>query len=453
MSVRLHSLKCVLVCFALTCALELLLAAAGSAQDNNAEPLILVTPVEGAIGPPTTDHLASVIATAEERDAALIVLRMDTPGGLVQSTRDINDLILSARVPVAVHVAPPGARAASAGTYILYASHVAAMAPGTNLGAATPVAVGGSQDGAEDGTGGDDGDTLERKRINDAVASIRSLAELRGRNADWAEKAVREAASLTASQAEELGVIEHLVADTSALAAAADGRTVKIDGAEQSLVLDEPRIETVEPSLVNRLLSILANPNVSLLLMTLGFYGLLYELASPGLGPGIVGAILMLLGLYSLNTLPVNYTGIALILLGLLLLGTEALSPSFGIVGAGGIAAFGIGAAILIDTESAAFQVSPGIIATLCAVSAGVVALMVGAVIGTRRQAERASSGVMEGARATVLDWQGTAGHVRVHGERWQATGPSDLKPGEPARVDHAEGLKLHLNRDDGDQN
>ncbi|RBI84046.1 nodulation protein NfeD [Rhodosalinus halophilus] len=436
--------------------------AQGEQADPQA-PIILVTPVEGAIGPPATRHIASVIERAETRGAALVVLRMDTPGGLATSTRDINRAILSARVPVAVHVAPAGTRAASAGTYILYAAHVAAMAEGTNLGAATPVAMGGGAplpqggEAPRDEGSGEEGeappspeDAGAQKRIEDAVASIRALAELRGRNADWAEKAVREAASLTAREALERGVIEHLAADTAALAAAADGRTVSVNGTERRLALGDPRIETVAPSLVTRILSVLANPNVALLMMTLGFYGLLYELASPGLGPGVAGAILMLLGLYSLNTLPVNYAGMGLILLGLLLLGLEALSPSFGVAGIGGIVAFGIGAAILIDTDVAAFQVSPGVIVTLGALSGAVVLLLVGAVVGTRRQRPRESAGEMAGAMAEVLSWEDGKGRVRAHGELWRATGPAGLSPGDTARVDSVEGLTLHLRRADG---
>ena len=475
----------------------LVLAPGPPGAQESEPPLVLVTPVEGAIGPPATRHIRSVIERGAERGAALVVLRMDTPGGLTTSTRDINRAILSAEVPVAVLVAPAGARAASAGTYILYASHVAAMAEGTNLGAATPVAMGGgsplpgggpgeapadegaepddpgggsgegngaagdraSEEGAggsgpaEDGATGDGdtgGDALSRKRIEDAVASIRALAELRGRNADWAERAVRQAASLTARAALEKGVIEHVVGDAAALAEAADGRTVEVAGAEQVLGTAGARIETVEPSLVTRILSVLSNPNVALLMMTLGFYGLLYELASPGLGPGVAGAILMLLGLYSLNTLPVNYAGMGLILLGLLLLGAEALSPSFGVAGIGGVISFGIGAAILIDTEVEAFQVSPGIIVTLSVLSGAVVLLLLGAVVGTRRQGPRESAGEMVGATAEVLKWQGGEGRVRAHGELWRATGPADLAPGERARIAGVDGLTLHLRRAGG---
>lgn len=436
-------------------------------QSTGETPLVLVTPVSGSIGPPTAQHIASVIAEGSERNAELVVLRMDTPGGLTTSTRDINKSILASEVPVAVLVAPAGAQAASAGTYILYASHVAAMAEGTNLGAATPVAMGGGsplpggdndapQEGDaapgadEPGDATENQDPVARKRVEDAVASIRALAELRGRNADWAEAAVRDAASLTARAALERGVIEHLASDATGLARAADGQAVTIDGTERRLQTADARIERVAPSLVTRILTVLANPNVALLMMTLGFYGLLYELASPGLGPGVVGGILMLLGLYALNTLPVNYAGVGLILLGLVLLGAEALSPSFGIAGIGGIAAFAIGAAILIDTDVEAFQVSPGVVATLCALSGAVVLLVIGAVLGTRRQSPRESAGAMVGAKAAVISWQDGAGRVRAHGESWRARGPSDLVPGEQVDIAAMDGLTLQLRRDRG---
>jgi Membrane-bound serine protease (ClpP class) len=245
-------------------------------------------------------------------------------------------------------------------------------------------------------------------------------------------------------------VVEHIADDTPALLAAADGRTVEVNGAPRTLALGNARIETVEPSLVTRILSVLANPNVALLMMTLGFYGLLYELASPGLGPGVAGAILMLLGLYSLNTLPVNYSAMGLVLLGLLLLAAEAFSPSFGVAGLGGVVSFGIGGAMLVDTESAAFQVSPGVVITLAVLSGAVVLLLLGAVVGTRRQAPRPSSGIMEGTPATVLSWENGKGRVRAHGELWRATGPEDLAPGEEARIARVDGLTLHLRRTDG---
>ena len=288
---------------------------------------------------------------------------MDTPGGLVTSTRDIIREITGSPVPVVGYVAPSGARAASAGTYIMYATHVAAMAPGTNIGAATPVQMGGVAEacrrlrtsrrtktsGEEDSSGrkpairrgkrrktaegqSQPDDPSKAKAVNDAVALIRSLAELRGRNAEWAEKAVREAASISASEAREQGVIEIVATSMTDLMAQADGRTVEIGGTERTLDTEGIQLETFEPSALTEVLGILANPNVAFIFMLIGIYGLIFEFANPGtIGPGVIGVICLVIGLYSLNQLPLNYAGLTLLLLGLAFMVAEALTPTFGI--------------------------------------------------------------------------------------------------------------------------
>ncbi len=429
-------------------------------------PTVLVTDITGAIGPPTTRQISELIEAAEARGAALAVIRIDTPGGLVTSTRDINRAILAAEVPVAVFVAPPGARAASAGTYILYASHLAAMAPGTNVGAATPVQMGGrpglpdedapespAEDASDkdDETASDDADPatnsgrLANKAINDAVAQIRSLAELRGRDADWAERAVRGGESLSAEAALERGVIEILAADMPALLEAADGREIALGERTLTLRTADARVITLEPSLVTKLLGILANPNVAILLMTLGFYGLLFELSSPGLGPGIPGAICLLLGLYALNLLPVDYAGLALVGLGLALMAAEAVTPSFGVLGIGGTLAFAIGAAVLIDTDIPAYQISWTLIAALAALSALFVTLVIGAILRTRGGPDMAGEAAMVGLPARVIDWEGARGHVHAHGERWIARGPDGLAPGTKVEIRAVDGLTLEV--------
>ncbi len=438
------------------------LAGLAGGQTGGQAPLVLATDIAGPIGPPATRQISETIAAGEERDAALVVLRLDTPGGLTTSTREINKAILAAEVPVAVFVAPPGARAASAGTYILYASHIAAMAPGTNVGAATPVRMGGGGPPGLPGGGerpapeGGEGaapapksqqDKMADKAINDAVAQIRSLAELRGRDADWAERAVREGASLSAEAAKAAGVVEIVADDLPALLAALDGREVALDGETRVLATAGARIETVEPSLITRLLGVLSNPNVALLLMTIGFYGLLFELSSPGLGPGIPGAICLLLGLYSLNLLPIDYAGLALIALGLALMAAEAVTPAFGVLGVGGAAAFAIGAAILIDTDAPQYQISEGVIAGITLMSLLVVTLVVGAVLATRRQRAHAGASAMIGLPARVEDWAGGQGHVRAHGERWRARGPQALAPGETVEIAALDGLTLTVRR------
>lgn len=459
----------------------LALAQEGERGGGEPAPLVLVTDIDGPIGPPVTRQIGDLIEAGEARGAELVVLRMDTPGGLTTSTREINKAILAAEVPVAVFVAPAGSRAASAGTYILYASHVAAMAPGTNVGAATPVQMGGGGapglpggdptegpgespgeggDPARDGAGGDagsegsdgapaepPGDSLTEKAINDAVAQIRSLAELRGRNADWAEKAVREAASLSARRALEKDVIEHVAADLPALLAAIDGRTVEIGDGTRTLSTADATVEVVEPSLVTELLGILANPNVALLLMTLGFYGIVFELSSPGLGPGIFGAICLLLGLYALNLLPIDYAGLALVGLGLALMAAEAVTPSFGILGLGGAVSFVMGAAILVDTDAPQYQIAWPVIGTLAGVSLLFSLVVVGAIWRTGRGRARTGAEAMAGSAGQVMDWHGRAGHVWTHGERWSAVGPDGLEAGDAVEVADMEGLTLTVRR------
>ena len=440
------------------------LAAPVFAQQGDAP--AMVAPVEGPIGPHVTRQITRAIDTAEARDSPLLILRIDTPGGLVTATRDIVKAILAAPVPVAVHVAPQGARAASAGTYILYGAHVAAMAPGTNLGAATPVSMGGggpgggqiqseAPEGADRGEGDADGaeeggdppasepSALEKKRINDAVAWIRSLAELRGRNADWAEDAVRDGASLSADAALDTGVIDTLAADTTALLEAADGREVEVAGSMQTLATRGAPVERIEPSWQTRVLGILANPNVALLLMTLGFYGLVFELSSPGLGPGIPGFISLLLGLYALNTLPLNYAALALMGAGLALIAVEAFSPGLGVPGIGGALAFAVGAALVVDTDVAAYRIDLPVIAAVTALTLAVVTLILGAVWRSFARAPRASSGRMDGTEGQVLSWADGEGRVRAHGEDWAATGPPALAPGAPVRVVRVKGLTL----------
>jgi len=475
----------------LVAGLGLAALAADDAPSERGGPLVLVGDISGVIGPPAARQISELIDTGTERGAELVVLRMDTPGGLSTSTREINKTILAAAVPVAVFVAPSGARAASAGTYILYASHVAAMAPGTNLGAATPVQMGGGgppglpggdpggggdgkdgkngsgENGSTEGTSGDgaageaadaeDGGSagtpatnqgkLSNKAINDAVAQIRSLAELRGRNAEWAESAVRDAASLSAKAALERDVIEFVAADIDALLAALDGHALTIGEADVTLATAGARVETVEPSLVTELLGILSNPNVALLLMTIGFYGIIFELSSPGLGPGIPGVICLLLGLYSLNLLPIDYAGLALIGLGLALMTAEAITPSFGVLGLGGAAAFSIGAVMLVDTDIAAYQISTGLIFAVAALSLLIVTVVAGAVWRSLRKEARTGAAAMVGAPAEVADWSAGEGHVRAFGERWSARGDRDLSAGERVEIAGVEGLTLEVRR------
>jgi membrane-bound serine protease (ClpP class) len=407
--------------------------------------------IEGAIGPATRDYLLRSLDEAEGRKARLVILRMDTPGGLDMSMRDIIKKILASTVPVAAFVAPGGARAASAGTYILYASHIAAMAPGTNLGAATPVRIGGPEPGGEPDPKGkkppeSDG-AMARKMTNDAVAYIRGLAALRGRNADWAEKAVREAASLPAHEALAIRVIDAVAADVPDLLRQLEGRRVRIAGREARLALTGVPLERIEPDWRSRLLSVITDPNVAYLLMLVGIWGLILEFSHPGaVVPGTVGTISLLLALYAFQVLPVNFAGLGLILLGIALMVVEAFTPSFGILGLGGGAAFVIGSLILMDTGAAPeLGVNPSLIATLAVASLLFFGLILGFVVKARHRRVVTGREELVGAEGVALEDFAAAGRIRVHGEIWNARSSSPVRRGQPVRIRRMDGLTLDV--------
>ncbi|KHK89706.1 nodulation protein NfeD [Novosphingobium malaysiense] len=405
----------------------------------------VVMHIDGAIGPASASYVADGLEQARQRDAALVVLEMDTPGGLDTSMRQIIQDILAMPIPVVTYVHPSGARAASAGTYILYASHFAAMTPGTNLGAATPIQIGGPTSGGEDED--EDGAAMnahERKAVNDAVAYIRSLAEMRGRNADWAEQAVREASSLSASAALKEGVIDIVASDLPSLLDQLNGKTVTIDGRARTLDTAGLSIHEIEPDWGTKLLATITNPNIALILMMIGIYGLIFEFLNPGaLVPGTVGAISLLIGLYALAALPVDFAGLALIVLGIALMVAEAFVPSFGVLGIGGTVAFVIGAAVLFDTDIPAFRVSWSVIAALGVFSAGLLILVARVGIGALRHRIVTGSEELVGSTATVLDWHNGKGHVFVHSERWNAQGPATLNKDETVVIEKVTGLDL----------
>jgi membrane-bound serine protease (ClpP class) len=452
--------------------------ASESVQPTDARTVTLVA-LRGAIGPATADFLSRGIAAAEASNAALVVIEMDTPGGLDSSMRDIIQAILNSSVPVATYVSPQGARAASAGTYILYASHIAAMAPATNLGAATPVAIGGSggapaapsateddeadaadDDGTDDET--DEGEAatdepaepglaplataMERKAVNDAVAYIRSLAELRGRNADWAEQAVRLAESLSSQQALEENVIDLVADDLADLLQQLDGWELEVNGQDVTLATTGLLLERVEPDWRTQLLQVISNPTVAYMLMLLGIYGLIFEGYNPGaIVPGVVGAIAMLLALFSFQILPINYAGLALILLGIILMFSEFLVPSFGALGMGGIAAFVFGSVILIDSDVPGFGVSMSLILSIA--FAGALTLLGIIWFAMQSRVRPVVSGVEEMASelAEALENFDREGHVWVHGERWMARSKNPVTKGQRLIVTQIEGLILHV--------
>ncbi len=441
---------------ALFAVLAILIAVAPRVLAQQSGGPVLLAEVTGVIGPPNAHHIETAIEQAEERNAEILILQINTPGGLETSMRDIIEDILDSNVPVIGYVAPSGGRAASAGHYIMYATHVAAMAPGTNIGASTPVQLQGAAappptPTGEEGEGEEaeapsNGDALDRKAVNDAAAFMRSLAALRGRNAEWAERAVRFGEAVSASEALELGAIEIVAADVEDLMRQLDGRVVSMPGGERTLSTQGRMIERVEPSFVTEMLGILANPNVAFLLMLIGIYGLIYEFASPGsIGPGVLGAMCLVLGLYALNQLPLNYAGLALIVLGIGFMVAEAFTPTFGVLGVGGAIAFLIGAAMLIDTDIPAYRLSWFTIIAAAAMTGGFVALALGFTLKThRRRAVTGREGLI-GARAKVLDWSGASGHVWAASERWNAVGPESLTAGSWVRVTGMNGLRLEV--------
>jgi len=414
----------------------------------------LVVEVKDAIGPATKEHFLAGLARAEEQGAQLVVLVLDTPGGLDAAMRDMIQGILNSRIPVATFVAPSGARAASAGTYILYASHVAAMAPGTNLGAATPVAIGGApspdapreKDGKDGEAPPQPGTAMERKAVNDAVAYIRSLAEMRGRNVEWAEAAVRGAASLPAQEALEQGVIDVVADDLPALLAQLDGRELKTVGGTVTLSTEGLVLETFEPTWRTELLAVITNPLVAYGLLIIGLYGLMFEGYNPGaILPGVIGAICLLLGLYALQVLSVNYAGLALVGLGLVMMIAEVFVPSFGALGIGGLAAFIIGSIILMDTDVPGFGVSLGLVGGIAAVAGITMFGTVWLAVRARRKPVTTGAEQLTGATAEAVEGFTGRGRVHIFGEEWAAVSALPVAAGQRVTIERVEGLLLHV--------
>jgi membrane-bound serine protease (ClpP class) len=463
--------------------LGLLMLSVGLVLASGAEPragdrVAFVLDIDGPIGPATRDYMIRSIERAERDGAELVILRMDTPGGLDASMRDMIKKILNADVPVATWVGPPGARAASAGTYMLYASHIAAMAPSTNLGAATPVQIGGDQperprtptERARDAIGDEDeedesndddhgeqgeeeseraptGTATERKAIEDAVAYIRGLAERHGRNADWAEKAVREAVSLTSSDALEMNVIDVRAENIPELLEMIHGREVQLATRSVTLNTENIRVETLEPDWRSQLLSVITNPTLAYILLMIGIYGLILEGYNPGaLVPGVIGGICLLLALYAFQILPVNYAGLALMVLGFALIAVELFVPSFGILGIGGVLAVVFGSIILMDTDVPGMSINTGMIAAMGLASA--LAFFAILYLAARSHRNPRVSGVdsLVGRSAeSIADFSNGQGRVHIEGEDWSARSDAPIRRDEPVEIVAVDGLVLEV--------
>lgn len=423
---------------------------------------VWVLPVKGAIGPALSDYLSREIEEAQQNGVDLVILKMDTPGGLDSSMRDIIHAITTSSVPIATWVGPSGSRAASAGTYILLASHVAAMAEATNLGSATPVSLGGApqqpssaddkdNDESNDESSGKNSDkvpaktAMEKKVINDARAYIKGLARLHGRNAEWAEKAVSEAANIDASEALDLNVIDYIANSPEDLVTTINDTEVKVNGKPYKLTLDNPTWVERVPDWRAEMLAVITNPNVAYILMLIGIYGLLLEFYNPGIGlPGVLGGICLLLAMYALQMMPVNYVGLGLLLLGIALMIAEAFNPSFGILGLGGVVAFVLGSIFLMDSDIPGFQIALPLIIGIAVFSAGLIVITVGLLLKIR--SKKATTGIetYPGKLAVVRDdFVDGTGLVQLDGALWQAKADAQLKQGDHVTVVAIKGLTL----------
>lgn len=393
--------------------------------------------VDGVINPVSAEYIIQAIENAENENAELLVVEMDTPGGLMESMHQIVKRILASEVPVAVFVSPPGSRAGSAGVFITMAAHIAAMAPGTNIGSAHPVNLGGGQDTSQ---------VMQDKIINDAIAHIRSVAEKRGRNADWAEKAIRESANITEKEALNNNVIEFIVPHVDSLVKAVDGTSVELVNGRKVLETGNARVEYREMSWRQRVLAVMSNPNIAYILMMIGIYGIFLEFYNPGaVLPGVIGGICLILGLYSLQTLPVNYAGFLLIILAIVLFLLEIKVTSYGILSIGGVVSLILGSIMLIDSPLPFFRISWTVILTVAGLTAAFFVFAIGmAVRAQRRQPATGKEGLV-GEIGQAIETINLTGRVEVHGEIWNAVSTEKIRKGQRVEITGTEKSRLEL--------
>lgn len=423
---------------------------------------VYVLTIDGPINPGYFDYMKRGFKAAAEDGAQLILIRLNTPGGLLTTTRDMVSKILESDVPVAVYVTPQGAHAASAGTFLLYAAHIAAMNESTNVGAATPIQMGPSGPGMpgrpaenskKDKKDSSPNQDLRRKSVEDTAAFIRALAEKRGRNAQWAQRAVTEADSLTANEALEKNVIDYLASSQAALLNHINGKILTLhDGRSVTLATKQARVEDYAPSPYTKMLAFLTDPNVTFILFMIGLYGIILEFYNPGvLIPGVIGAISLVLSLFAMNILPVNMTGVLLVLLGLAFIAAEAFIPSFGILGIGGAVAVVVGASMMFESgEMPGLSLDWGLVAGV--VLLGLLMLALVGYMVMRSIRKEASTGIesMIGSYAQVESWSGSRGRVRVQGEVWNAYSDEEVKlnRGDHVLIAAANGLNLKIRKE-----